>query len=214
MGLLLFLFAVGLGLLAAIPVGACQIEVVKRAMAGHLRPSLMVAAGAAISDWIYGTVALFGIAPFLEVPAVLAAFSGAGAVILWALSYRTWRESQHPHAPDMQRSLSSHRWALATGFFLAISNPPLVFTWLLGIAVAKRIGLVPVLTHAAKLYFVAGGVLGLGGYLVLMSLATHRIRHFLSMQALRRVYRWLAVVLFVLSFYFVHGVAAYFMRAS
>jgi threonine/homoserine/homoserine lactone efflux protein len=212
MNFLLFLFAVGLGLLAAVPVGACQIEVVKRAMAGHVRPSLMVAAGAALSDSIYGVVALFGIAPFLEVPRVLAAFSAAGAIILWGLAWRTWQESRHPHAPDMQRTLSSHRWALATGFFLAVSNPPLVFTWLLGIAVAKRIGLVPVLTHASKLYFVAGGVLGLGGYLVLMSLVTHRIRHFLSLDALRRVYRWLAVTLVVLSFYFVHGLVAYLTR--
>lgn len=210
MSLLLFLFAVALGIVAAIPVGACQIEVVKRAVASHQRASLMVVAGSAASDTIYGAVALFGIAPILKVPRVLAAFSGAGAIILWLLAYRTWRESRKPHQLDLQGSLSSGRWALATGFLLGISNPPIILSWLFGVTVATRIGLAPVVSHAAKAYFVAGGVLGLAGYLVAMSIVSHRMRHFLSLRALGRVYRWLAITLLLLSFYFVHGVWVYF----
>jgi threonine/homoserine/homoserine lactone efflux protein len=212
MGLLLFLFALVLGVVAAIPVGACQIEVVKRAMAGHIRASVMVVAGSAASDVIYGTIALFGIAPVLEVPRVLAGFSAVGAVILWLLAYRTWRESRKPHELDLHESLSSGRWALVTGFLLGMSNPPIILSWLFGATVAKRIGLTPVVTHAAKAYFVAGGALGLGGYLVAMSILSYRMRHFLSLRALGRVYRWLAVTLFLLSFYFVHGVWVYFAR--
>jgi threonine/homoserine/homoserine lactone efflux protein len=214
MSLLIFLFALVLGLLAAIPVGACQIEVVKRAMAGHVFASLTVVAGSAVADSIFGTVALFGIAPALEIPGVLAVFSAAAALILWFLAYRTWLESTRPHELDLQRSLSSRRWALATGFLLGISNPTLVLSWLFGVAIAKRVGLVPVLTYTAKVSFVAGGVLGLGGYLVATSLVTLRMRHFLSVRALGRIYWWLALTLFVLSFYFVHGVYAYFTRAS
>jgi threonine/homoserine/homoserine lactone efflux protein len=212
MGLLLFLFAVGLGVLAAIPVGACQIEAVKRAIAGHLRASLIVVAGSAVSDVLYGAIALFGIAPFLEVPAVLAGFSAAGAVVLWVLAARTWLESRKPHELDLRESLASPRWALATGFLLGMSNPPIVLSWLFGAAVATRIGLSPVATHAAKAIFVAGGVVGLGGYLAAAALVSHRMRQFLSVQVLGRIYRWLAVALLLLSFYFVHGVWAYFTR--
>lgn len=213
MNLRLFLFALGLGVIAAIPIGACQIEMAKRAIAGHLRASLMVALGSAGSDIIYGSVALFGIAPVLEVPGVLAAFSAGGALILWLLAYRTWRESKRPHELDLQEStLASHRWALATGFFLGMANAPIILSWLFGATVAKRLGLSPVATHAAKAYFVAGGVLGLGGYMVVMSILTHRMRHFLSLRAIGNVYWWLAVVLLALSLYFVHGVVVYFMR--
>jgi len=214
MALLLFLFAFALGVVAAIPVGACQIEVVKRAMAGHLRASLLVVGGSAASDVIYGAIALFGIAPVLQVPSVLAAFSAAGAFILWLLAYRTWLESRKPHELDLHESLASGRWALVTGFLLGMSNPPIILSWLFGAAVATRIGLAPFVTHAAKLNFVGGGALGLAAYLVTMSLVTHRMRHFLSVGALRRVYLWLAVALFLLSFYFVHGVWTYFSRPA
>jgi threonine/homoserine/homoserine lactone efflux protein len=212
MTLLLFLFAFALGVVAAIPVGACQIEVAKRAMAGHLRASLLVVAGSATSDLIYGGIALFGIAPVLQVPSVLAAFSAAAAFILWLLAYRTWLESRKPHELDLHESLASGRWALVTGFLLGMSNPPIILSWLFGAAVATRIGLAPVVTHSAKLNFVVGGALGLAAYLIAMSFVTHRMRHFLSTRTLGRVYSWLAVTLLVLSLYFVHGVWVYFRR--
>lgn len=215
MNLLVFLFAVGLGVLAAVPVGACQIEAAKRAMAGHLRPSLAVVAGSATSDGVYGAVALFGVAPVLEKPGVLAWFAAVGAVLLWFLAYRTWRESTRPHELDHGgSSLARKRWGLLTGFLLGMANPPIILSWLLGAALATRLGLSPVETMASKGYFVAGGVAGLAGYLAVMSIVTHRLRHFLSLRALARIYRALAVMLVGLSFYFVYAVLAYFTRAS
>lgn len=213
MNLLVFLFALGLGVVAAVPVGACQIEMAKRAIAGHLRASLMVVLGSFSSDLAYGAVALFGIAPVFEVPRVLAAFSAAGALLLWVLAYRTWRESRRPHELDLRESsLASRRWAFVTGFLLGMSNPPIVLSWLVGVAFATRLGLAPLETHASKLYFLVGGAVGLGGYLAAMSLITHRIRHFLSLRAIGRIYRWLALALVALSLYFVHGAAAYLIR--
>ncbi len=214
MNVLLFVFALGLGVVAAIPIGPVQIEAAKRAMAGHVRAALIVVLGSFTSDVGYGAIALFGIAPVLEKPAVLAGFSGAGALILWALAYFTWRESRSPHALRLdESSLADRRWALVTGFLLGASNPPIILSWLFGAAVAHRIGLAPFASVASKSVFVAGGALGLAAYLSGMAVLTMRMRHFLSTRVITRIYWWLAIVLLALSLYFVHGVWAYFTRA-
>jgi threonine/homoserine/homoserine lactone efflux protein len=207
---LLFLFALGLGVLAAVPVGPVQIEAAKRAMAGHLRAALAVVFGSFLTDVGYGVIALFGVAPVLEKPAVLAGFSGAGALILWALAYFTWRESRSPHALNLEESsLADHRWALVTGFLLGASNPPIILSWLFGATVAHRIGLSPFASAMSKGLYVAGGALGLAAYLSGLAIATQRMRHFLSTRVICRIYFWLAIVLLALSMYFVHGVWAY-----
>jgi threonine/homoserine/homoserine lactone efflux protein len=211
MTVLLFVFALGLGVVAAIPIGPVQIEAAKRAMAGHVRAALMVVGGSFVSDIGYGAIALFGIAPVIQKPAVLAGFSAAGAVILWVLAYLTWRESVTPHAPHLEAStLADHRWALATGFVLGASNPPIILSWLFGATVAHRIGLEPFASVTSKALFVGGGALGLAGYLSAMAVLTMRMRHFVSTRVICRIYFWLSIVLLALSMYFVHGVWAYF----
>ena len=71
----IFLFsAYMMGFLAAVPAGPVQIEVIRRSINGHMRSSFMVIAGALIADIIYGVIALFGIAPFLNDEKVMAVF--------------------------------------------------------------------------------------------------------------------------------------------
>jgi threonine/homoserine/homoserine lactone efflux protein len=213
--LLLFLLAYGLGFVAAIPVGGSQIEMAKRAVHGHLRAAGMVVLGSVSSDILYGIVALYGIAPFMETPWVLAAFNVAAALLLWFLAFLTLRESRKPHDLDPERSsLTSGRWAYVTGFTLAFSNPPMMLSWLLGVALAKRLGLASPFPGGAKALFIAGGALGLGSYLSFLGAVMYRIKHYIPLQALGRVYFWLAVTLLVLSFYFVHGAVRYFATGT
>jgi threonine/homoserine/homoserine lactone efflux protein len=211
MNVLLFVFAIGLGVVAAIPVGPVQIEAAKRAMAGHLRAAFAVVLGSFAADAGYGAIALFGIAPIIQKPAVLAGFSAAGALILWVLAYFTWRESNTPHALNLEAStLADRGWALATGFLLGVSNPSIILSWLFGATVAHRIGLEPFASFASKAVFVIGGCGGLAGYLSGVAVLTMRMRHFVSTRAICRIYFWLSIVLLVLSMYFVHGVWVYF----
>jgi threonine/homoserine/homoserine lactone efflux protein len=211
----LFLFAVALGVVAAIPIGPVQVEVAKRAIAGHLWAAHAVVLGSVTSDIVYGAVALFGMAPFLAVPRVLASLSALGAGALWVLAYATWRASRRPHELHLeQSSLGRRRWGYLTGFTLGSANPPIILSWVLGVALATRLGLASPLTHTAKLWFVAGGALGLGGYLAALAVAVHRVRHFISLRAIGRVYFWLAVTLVVLSAFFVYGAAAYVLQGG
>jgi threonine/homoserine/homoserine lactone efflux protein len=213
--LLLVLVAFGLGFVAAIPVGGSQIEVAKRAVAGHARSAAMVVLGSVSSDIVYGTVALFGIAPFLETPWVLAAFSAAGAAVLWVLAAATIRESRKPHDLNAPRpALRSGRWAYVTGFTLAFSNPQMVVSWLLGVALAKRLDLATPFPASARALFIAGGALGLGSYLGLLGAVMYRVKHFIPVAALGRVYYWLGVALLVLSVVFVYGAVRYFVSAG
>lgn len=211
--LYLFLLAVGLGFLAAIPVGASQIEVVKRAIHGHLWAAFMVVLGSVSSDIMYGTIALYGIAPFFEVPVVMAAFNAVGAVVLWALAYLTIKESKKPHHLQLEQPLlRKKRWGYLTGFSLAVTNPPMILTWLYGVALARHFGLANPFLASQKALFIGGGALGLGGYLATLAVVTQRIKRFIPMEALKKVYYWLGIVLFVLSFFFVYNAQRYFFQ--
>ena len=209
--LYLFLLAVGLGFITAIPVGGSQIEAAKRAIHGHLWAAWMVVLGSVSSDIMYGVIALFGIAPFLEIPWVTAVFSAVGAVVLWVLAYLTIKESQKPHHLRLDLdSLKSKRWAYLTGFFLAATNPAMILTWLYGATLAKHLGLATPFTSGLKVIFIAGGALGLGGYLASLSAVMHRIKHFIPMKAIGRVYYWLGIALSLLSLFFVYSFLRYF----
>jgi threonine/homoserine/homoserine lactone efflux protein len=212
---LLFLFAVGLGVLAAIPLGACQVETAKRAVSGHLPAAWAVALGSASSDLIYGAIALFGVAPLLESPRVALAFNLLGATLLWVLAYVTYTQSRHPQDLVLASpALKSRRWAYLTGLSLGFSNPPIILTWLLGLSLAGHVGLVSSLTNTTRLVFLAGGTVGLGGYLSVLAVALHRVKHFIPTHALGRVYFSLAIALFCLSFYFIYGCVRFFTAAA
>ena len=209
--LMLFLFALGLGVVAAIPLGGCQVETAKRAVGGHLHAAWMVAFGSATSDLAYGAIALFGVAPLVEYPRLSMAFNALGAVLLWGLAYLTWQQARHPQGLTLANlGLKSRRWAYLTGVSLGFSNPTVVLSWLLGVSLARQMGLAPALTSTSKMVFLAGGTAGLGGYLSVLAVVLHRVKHFIPTHALRRVYLWLGTALFCLSFYFVYGIAKHF----
>jgi threonine/homoserine/homoserine lactone efflux protein len=213
--LLLFLLAVGLGFVTAIPIGGSQIEMAKRVLSGHRWAAAMVILGSVSSDILYGIVAVFGIAPFMDTPWVLAAFNAVGALVLWVLAFVTVRESRRPSGIDWQHpSLKKKRVAYVTGFSLAASNPPMMLIWLLGVTLAKQFGLASPFTPGVKALYIAGGALGLAGYLSILGMVMHRIKRSIPVHALWKVYFWLGIALFVLSFYFVYGAGKYFLRGA
>ena len=210
---LLFTLAFGTGFLAAIPVGGSQIEMAKRVLRGHMLAGQMVVLGSVSSDVVYGVIALFGIAPFMAIPAVLGVFNALGAALLWVLAYVTWKESKGPNGfTDQTHKTRSKRRAFVTGFTLAFSNPPMIMTWLLGVALARHLGLADPFPDSAKATFIAGGALGLGSYLSGLGLIIHRVKHFIPMHVLGKVYHWLAIALFILSFVFIYGAVKFALR--
>ena len=200
---LLLLVIYCLGFLSAIPIGPSQIEIAKRSLNNHLRAAVMVALGSISSDFMYGVIALFGVAPFFSNKKAVAIFELCGAVILWILAYLTLKEGTKPHLLEFTPSfLKSRRIALITGFSLSIVNPMMIFWWLVGVQIVRHLDLVDTFTPALSLSFVLCGVLGLATYLTALAVALHWAKKFFSNKAMKKIYVALGLVLIVLSLVF------------
>ena len=150
----LFLLVYIMGFLTAIPIGATQIEIAKRSLNNQIPAALMVVLGSVFSDVMYGFIALFGVAPFLQTQIVIAVFELVGVVILWILAFLTFKEVFKPHIMDITSSVLKSRWlSFITGFSLAITNPMMIFWWLIGVQVVKDLGLVGTFTLAISISF-------------------------------------------------------------
>jgi threonine/homoserine/homoserine lactone efflux protein len=206
--MLLFLLAFTLGFVSAIPLGGSQVEVARRALGGHPWAAVAVAMGSASSDVMYGCVAFFGIVPFLSRPGVMAWFYLAGGVVLLALAYHSFRQSKATHHVDVVHPLlRRRRVSYVVGFVLAVSNPQMIITWLIGKGIAEQLGVVKVFTPGQSAVFVAAGGLGLMSYLIGLAVVLSRLKRSVPAGVLGRVYYALGFVLVGLSLLFLYGSA-------
>jgi threonine/homoserine/homoserine lactone efflux protein len=190
-----------MGFLAAIPLGATQLEIARRVLAGYPRAALMVVAGSVLSDTMYGFFAFFGIAPFLEARTVLAYFWLANAVILLFLGLVALRHVPSPGKRESGGGVSLERMHLgfAVGFSLAVTNPLMIFWWLLGGRVVVELGLIDRLGGLRNVLFLFAGAAGIGSYLTLLTLGIYRAKHFFSSRTMRRLTIVLGVGLLLLA---------------
>ncbi len=194
-----------MGCIAAIPAGPVQIEVVRRSINGHLKPSLMVVLGAFFADVFYGSIAFFGIAPFLEEEKVMAFFWLAGGLILTVLGILSIKHSlkvqEISYNPD---HLKRKRWAFLGGLSLSATNPIMILWWLSGVRLFQDIGLIAEFNTDIALSFLAAGSLGLASYLVLLSLFIFWAKKFISLRTLQKINFFFGVFLLLIATYFVY----------
>ncbi|HEY9165268.1 MAG TPA: LysE family transporter [Candidatus Kryptonia bacterium] len=195
-----------LGFLTAMPVGATQIEIAKRSLNNHLRSAYMVALGSASSDIMYGFIALFGVAPFMKDKIVIAIFDLAATLILWILSYFTFKTGMNVDVTELgHATLRNKRISYITGFSLAATNPMMIIWWLIGVKIIKDLGLVSSFSGDTSLIFVIVGGLGLASYLCTLANTLHWAKKFISNEKMKKVNFALGVILALLSFYFLFG---------
>jgi threonine/homoserine/homoserine lactone efflux protein len=208
---LLLLTAYLMGFLTAIPVGATQIEIAKRALNNKFWAAWMVVLGSVSSDVMYGGVALFGVAPFLKSKSVVAWFELIGTIILWILVYFTLKEARKPQVLKVNHEiLGKKHLSFVTGFGLAVTNPMMVFWWLLEVQFVIRLGLVDSFSPLLSALFLLFGGFGLGSYLTLLALVLYRVKKFVSNSTMRIIYYSMGIVLLLLSFYFFYHSVKYF----
>jgi len=199
------------GILAAVPAGPVQIEVVRRTINGHLRSSLMVILGALIADVAYGIIAFFGIAPFLENEKVMVIFSAAGAVILIILGIAIIRHSSEDQASKKTSKFHrGKRWGLVGGFSLSAANPMMVLWWLIGARIFKDIKLIDDFSPDIAITFLAAGGFGLASYLLILALVLYWVKHFISENAIKRLNLVSGVILLLIAAYFIYSSLRYF----
>jgi len=192
-----------IGFLAAIPLGAVQVEVAKRSLKGYLKQAILIAAGSASSDLFYGFVAVFGVAPFLEEKKLMAFFWLAGAAVLSALAFMTLKK--RGTAEERLRSeavLASGNISFLLGFSLAVTNPMTLFWWLICAEILKDLGLSPVLDKTTSILFIVSGALGLGSYLAVLAVFLSRAGKYISKRREAAINAALGVLLALLALYF------------
>lgn len=194
-----------LGCLAAVPAGPVQIEVLRRSINGNLKASIMVVLGAFFVDLFYGSIAFFGIAPFLENDRVMAIFWLAGGLILGllgALSLLHGLKDAETAAPPAH--LRRKRWAFLSGLTLSATNPVMVLWWLSGARVFRDVGLITDFNTEIALSFLAAGSLGLATYLAGLSLFIYWAKKFISGKTLRRINIFFGLLLIGTALYFLY----------
>jgi len=201
------------GVLAAVPAGPVQIEVIRRAINGHLRSSLMVVIGALIADIAYGMVAFFGIAPFLEEDRVRVFFNIGGALILIFLGFSIIRQNSAKQTFNHEsRFLKGKRWGLIGGFSLSATNPMMILWWLIGARIFRDIHLVDDFSPDVAITFLAAGGFGLASYLVSLSLFLYWAKHFISMNTVKRMNLVSGLILLFIAAYFIYSSFRYFLN--
>lgn len=200
------------GVIAAVPAGPVQVEVVRRSVNGHLRSSLMVVLGAMIADIAYGIIAFFEIAPVLQENHTRAVFSLIGAVVLIFLGALVLRQSLTGHSSKPEsRYLRKKRWGLISGLSLSAANPMMILWWLIGAKIFIDIELIDKVTPDIAVSFLAAGGLGLATYLILLSIILYRIKRFMSETNIQRVNLISGIVLLSISLYFIYTSLKYFL---
>ncbi len=213
----LFLLSVYiLGFLAAIPIGASQIEVARRGLNGFLVSALVVVAGSVSSDFVYGTIALYGLAPFLQKPIVEAIFWLVNAALIFIFAIIMLRDSKptengksglnlvaEESSSPLRSKLGNLRLAYFTGFSLAFTNPLMIAWWLLAAKFLKDMGIAPPLTNTTRVVFLIAGCLGIGSYLSLLGITIYRRHKSFSPKHVRSITRWFAVAMIIFAIYFV-----------
>jgi threonine/homoserine/homoserine lactone efflux protein len=205
--------AFAMGFVAAVPVGATQLEIARRSIKGYLTSAMMVIVGAILSDMLYGTIALFGIAAFMQGPRVVAIFETVSAVVCAGLGIWAIYESRRAAAGDRNAggSLRQHHTAVATGFVLAVMNPLMIMWWLLGARILKDFGVFQQYNTPSLIVFVLAGSLGIAAYSSLLAVVVYRVKAFCSERTIHRVSFGCGIVLLGLSMYFAVKSAAMFI---
>ena len=196
------IFGVILGFLSSIPVGAVQLEVIKRSINGYKKPAIATALGSATSDLIYGLLALFGLGNFLLHKDFQLLIYSLGIVVLSYLMYRSLKDRSYVLNENKQIKYKK-RFSYLTGFTIAVTNPGMIIWWFVGFKLFADLNMFTEITNTIKIIFVLSGVFGLALYLTLVAVIIHRFQKSFSEKFLYRAHLFLIVILSCLILYFI-----------
>lgn len=200
--IIIVIFAFLVGFLIAIPIGAVQIEVAKRAINNNLKSAYMVALGSVCSDIIYGMIASFSITSFLDDGKVKATLLFVSGILLAILSFLAFRDIIKKNIALSQFSHKAHHISIITGFTMSFTNPLMIVFWIVYVQFAYDVGIIPYYNTVYLLAFVLFSGMGLFGYLVLIAKILNRARKSLNPALVNKINIALAFILAGFSIYF------------
>ncbi|HNX23274.1 MAG TPA: LysE family transporter [Spirochaetota bacterium] len=196
------IFGTVLGFLSSIPVGAVQLEVIKKTINGHKKPAIATAMGSALSDLLYGMLALFGFGDYLLHKDFQVCIYSLGIVVLSYLVYKSFREREYMLHKE-NRIKYGKRLSFITGFTIAITNPGMIIWWFIGFKLFADLNMFVTMTLPIKALFVFSGAFGLALYLTLVAVLLHRYKKSFSEKFLYKANTFLMGILAVLITYFI-----------
>jgi len=203
-----------MGFFSAVPIGISQLEIAKRSLKGFLLSAMMIGIGTTLSDGIYGALAIFGIAPFLKEPNIIAVFRAINSVILivlgiWAIvSSRNKSSKEDLH----QTVLNKNSVSFITGFSLALTNPMIMVWWLIGLNFMTSLGLIDSNNKIYTIIFLASGIAGILSYSLLLSFSVYKSKKFFSDEGISKITRVLGYALLCLALYFAYFSASAYLN--
>jgi threonine/homoserine/homoserine lactone efflux protein len=195
------IFGTVLGFLTSIPVGAVQLEVIKKTINGHKKPAIATAMGSATSDLLYGFLALFGFGDYLLHHDFQVVIYSLGILVLSYLVYKSYKEREYMLHEEKQIKYKK-RLSYLTGFTIAITNPGMIIWWFVGFKLFADLNMFNPVTLPIKALFVFSGAFGLALYLTLVAVILHRYKKTFSEKFLYRANTFLMVILAFLIAYF------------
>ncbi len=199
-----------LGFVAAIPVGATQLEIMRRALKGELIPAILLTVGATSADVIYGCIVFFGVLQVLRVPLVSAIFWLANGAILVGLGIWSLKSSKNEEGPKVKTLKRQNHslvetpgLALLTGFSLGITNPLMMAWWVVGAHLLDEIGILPNDSTVTMVIYLISGGLGLVSESSLVAYVVNKLKRSFSPKLVQRITFVFGIILLCLAVYFI-----------
>ena len=201
-----------MGFFAAIPIGASQLEIAKRAINGYVYSAMMIVAGTTLSDAMYGAIAFFGIAPFLKEPLTIAIFRLINSAILIALgAWAIFGSIEKTKNINLSQGLlKKKKIAFITGFTLALTNPMIMVWWLTGLYFMVSVGLIPETGTFYTIVFLISGAAGIASYQIVLALSVYKSKKFFSEKGVHKLTVFLGYALLAIAAYFIFLSVQYF----
>jgi threonine/homoserine/homoserine lactone efflux protein len=194
-------------LVAAIPLGPVNMEIIRRVLNRHPISGLVFAAGAALADGLWPLAAFLGLAPLLRMkwPAVI--FWSMAVLILLYLGVNSLRESREnqsvPAAPPLHYK---KRFSIITGFLVVLSNPGNLVTWMAVIGIFHNEGFLPEYSVFSGFVLWASVAIGTFTYFALIVLVVNRYHKMLiNEKRLRFIKIFFGCLILIMACYFAYN---------
>jgi L-lysine exporter family protein LysE/ArgO len=198
------LLSAAIALMAAIPLGPVNMELMRRVLNRHLLSAFKFGAGAAAADGLWPLVVFMGFTPLLKIRWVAILFWGVAALILLVLGVNFIRDAFVSHhdqtkvAPKQKR-----RFAPLAGFFLVISNPTNLVTWAAVIGIFHGQGFLPESSPLSGLVLWFSVAFGTMAYFtILILLVNHYHSFFINPKRLRVLKIFFGSLILAMAVYF------------
>lgn len=180
-----FIFGLLLGLGAAIPIGAINLEIIRRNLNIGLKAGLFLGFGACLADLTYLILLSIGALALLNYPLALKGAGVLGALILawfgWqALRMKPAMNQVEKHARGKRSASLKH---LYQGYLLTLINAYTIIFWSsVSVTIAAHTK-----THHAVIYAGLGVLTGTVSWVWSLNLFLHATRHRISQKMTHRI---------------------------